>query len=400
MTDARDPNFEPRSPATETDTTPTRPSTPPEAEALEPVAQPGDPEALETATPARPETPGEATHAPAPPPSGQEPIVLAKGVTRSFDDRLVVRGLDLTIEPGTVVGVIGPSGSGKTTTIRMLTGALKPTSGEIRVLGERPSAFRRATRERIGYMPQLFTLYPDLTARENVDFVGSLFGLLFRRRRKRVREVLEVVELWDARDRRASAMSGGMQRRLELACALVHEPPLLFLDEPTAGIDPILRAAVWDELHRLRDQGRTILVTTQYVGDAEDCDQVALIADGRLIAFAPPDELRRAALGGDVIEVETAGLFDAVAIESVDGVISVRQRSPRAFSATVDDAASGLPTVVDAVTSGGAEVVSAQEVRPTFDEVFAVLVERAKVEDAEAAKAAIEADAAQAEPAA
>jgi len=376
LTDAHDPNVEPRSPAIETDVTPTRPSTPPAAQ---------------------PEQPDEAVQAAA---ASPPPIVVAKGVTRSFGDRLVVRGLDLTIEPGTVVGVIGPSGSGKTTTIRMLTGALKPTSGEITVLGERPSAFRRATRERIGYMPQLFTLYPDLTARENVDFVGSLFGLLFRRRRKRVREVLQVVELWDARDRRASAMSGGMQRRLELACALVHEPPLLFLDEPTAGIDPILRAAVWEELHRLRDDGRTILVTTQYVGDAEDCDQVALIAEGRLIAFAPPDELRRTALGGDVIEVETAGLFDAAAVESVDGVISVRQRSPRSFSATVDDAASGLPTVVDAVTSSGAEVISAQEVRPTFDEVFAVLVERAQIEDAEAAKAAIEADAEQAEPAA
>jgi ABC-2 type transport system ATP-binding protein len=302
-------------------------------------------------------------------------------VTRSFDDRLVVRGIDFTIEPGTIVGVIGPSGSGKTTTIRMLTGALKPTSGRISVLGENPVAFHRGTRERIGYMPQLFTLYPDLTARENVDFVGSLFGMLWRRRRKRTRAVLELLDLWPARDRRASAMSGGMQRRLELACALVHEPILLFLDEPTAGIDPILRSTVWDELHRLRDAGRTILVTTQYVGDAEDCDRVALIAGGRLIAFAAPDELRRNALGGDVIEVETTRLFDAAAIEAVPGVTSVNQRGPRAFSATVDDAASALPAVVDVVTSSGAEVSSAQEARPTFDDVFALLVERARAEE-------------------
>ena len=150
------------------------------------------------------------------------------------------------------------------------------------MLGEDPRSFRRQTRERIGYMPQQFTLYPDLTARENVDFVASLFGMLWRTRHRRTREVLQLVELWDVRGRRAGRLSGGMQRRLELACALVHDPDLLFLDEPTAGIDPILRAKVWEELHRLRDAGRTLLVTTQYVNEAEACDTVALIAGGRL----------------------------------------------------------------------------------------------------------------------
>jgi ABC-2 type transport system ATP-binding protein len=308
----------------------------------------------------------------------RDAVVTVSGVSRSFGDHVVVEGLDLTIPAGTVLGVIGPSGSGKTTTIRMLTGALRPTTGDIRVLGERPSSFRRSTRERIGYMPQLFTLYPDLTARENVDFVGSLFGMLWPRRRRRTREVLKLLELWDARDRRASAMSGGMQRRLELACALVHEPILLFLDEPTAGIDPILRAKVWEELHRLRDAGTTILVTTQYVGDAEDCDQVALIAEGRLVALAGPDELRRQAQGGDMIQVQTASMFDASVVGSVAGVTRVDQRSPREFVATVDDSAVALPAVVDAVTAAGAEVVAAQELRASFDEIFAMLVARAR----------------------
>jgi ABC-type multidrug transport system ATPase subunit len=152
--------------------------------------------------------------------------------------------------------------------------------------------------------------HPDLTARENVDFVASLFGILWRTRHRRTREVLELVDLWEVRGRRAGALSGGMQRRLELACAMVHSPALLFLDEPTAGIDPLLRGRIWEELHRLRDAGRTLLVTTQYVGEAESCDTVALISDGRLIALAPPAELRRMAVGGDRVEVVTAGAFD------------------------------------------------------------------------------------------
>jgi ABC-2 type transport system ATP-binding protein len=309
-------------------------------------------------------------------------VVAMVDVSRTFGDRVVVRNLDLTIERGSILGVIGPSGSGKTTTVRMLTGALKPTSGDIRVLGEQPENFKRETRERIGYMPQLFTLYPDLTARENVDFVGSLFGMLWPRRRRRTRQVLELLELWDARGRRASNMSGGMQRRLELACALVHEPVLLFLDEPTAGIDPILRGKVWDELHRLRDDGRTIVVTTQYVGDAEDCDQVALIAEGRLVALGTPDELRQQALGGDAVLVETAALFDSTSLDNVPGVIAITQRGPREITATVEDSAVALPVLVEAVRAANGEVVAAQELRPTFDEIFAILVERAKARTA------------------
>ena len=145
-------------------------------------------------------------------------------------------------------------------------------------------------------MPQSFTLYPDLTVRENVDFVASLFGMLFFRRRKRTREVLELLDLWDVRRRRAGKLSGGMQRRLELAGALVHDPALLFLDEPTAGLDPLLRTRVWDELRRLRDAGRTLLVTTQHINESEECDLVAMIVEGRLIALAAPDD---AATRGD-----------------------------------------------------------------------------------------------------
>jgi ABC-2 type transport system ATP-binding protein len=321
---------------------------------------------------------------PRPPGQGGEPtqdvttdgVIVMRDVTMQFPDQLAVDGISLVVPRGTILGLIGPSGAGKTTTIRLLTGALTPTKGEISVLGEEPRKFRRQTRERIGYMPQRFTLYPDLTVRENVDFVGSLFGMIFWSRRRRTGQVLKLVDLWDVRSRRAGRLSGGMQRRLELACALVHDPALLFLDEPTAGVDPMLRARIWEELHRQRDAGRTLLVTTQYVNEAEACDSVALIADGRLLALATPDELRREALGGDVVEVETAALFDSEQIFRLPFVRGVRQDGPRRLSVVVDDAATAIPDVVQAIGSHGGEVVSAREVRPSFDDVFAALVER------------------------
>ena len=309
-----------------------------------------------------------------------ETVVSMRNVSRAFDNRTVVQNIDLTVTAGTILGVIGPSGAGKTTTIRMLTGGLAPTSGEVKVLGQRPTSFSPRTRERIGYMPQLFALYPDLTAGENVDFVASLFGLLLWRRRRRVRQVLKLVELWDVRGRRAGRLSGGMQRRLELACALVHEPTLLILDEPTAGIDPLLRVTVWEELHRLRDAGRTLLVTTQYVHEAEECDQFALIAHGRLIALAPPEELRRSATGGDVIDVETTDMFEGSKLESVAGVIAIHQLDARRLRVTVDDAGTKLPAVVDAIGEAGGDVASAREVRLTFDEIFAELVARSEAD--------------------
>jgi ABC-2 type transport system ATP-binding protein len=311
------------------------------------------------------------------------PAVVMRDVSRRFGSVTAVNSLSLEVASGSLLGVIGPSGSGKTTTIRMLIGALTPTSGEVRVLGEEPRRFGARTRERIGYMPQSFILYPDLTARENVDFVASLFGLLLFRRSGRVRDVLKTVDLWDVRSRRASDLSGGMQRRLELACALVHDPALLVLDEPTAGLDPLLRQTAWGELHRLRESGRTVIVTTQYVSEAEECDHVVLISDGRVIAQSTPEGLRREALGGDVVEIETEQVFDGTRLEGLPAVREIRQRGPRQFLAVIENAGQATPGLMQRITSEGGTVAYVREFRPSFDDVFAALVERSREEGRE-----------------
>ncbi|MEP7158421.1 MAG: ABC transporter ATP-binding protein [Chloroflexota bacterium] len=300
--------------------------------------------------------------------------VMLDHASRQFGKVAAVVDVSLYVLPGSLLGIIGPSGAGKTTTIRLITGALKTDTGTVRVLGEDPRRFKRQTRERIGYMPQNFVLYPELNARENVDLIAALFGTAPWRRRRHVEEVLRLVDLWDARDRRASDMSGGMQRRLELACALVHRPRLLILDEPTAGVDPVLRTRIWQELDRLRSEGATILITTQYVGEAEYCDAVALISDGRLVAHAPPADLRRFALGGEVIEVGTRQPFDARSLPPIQGVVSVRQTGPARILVVAQDAGLATPMVNDAVEAAGGAVEFSREYRPSFDEVFAALV--------------------------
>jgi ABC-2 type transport system ATP-binding protein len=305
-----------------------------------------------------------------------EPIIVMDRVTRAFDEHLAVNDLSLAVMQGTIVGLIGPSGSGKTTTVRMLTGTLGRTEGEIRVLGEDPMRFSRGARGRIAYMPQLFSLYEDLTAQENVGFVAALYGIGPFKRRGLIRRVLAVVDLTEDRHKLARNLSGGMQRRLELACALVHGPDVLFIDEPTAGIDPMLRTAIWDELRKLRDEGRTLLVTTQYVSEAEYCDQVALIADGELVAFDTPDELRRLVFGGEVLEVNAQRTVEPEMLKGIAGILRITQPAPRQLFVTTEDAASTTPRIVEALRAYNVEVLGLQEHQPTFDEVFTGLVEQ------------------------
>jgi ABC-2 type transport system ATP-binding protein len=305
--------------------------------------------------------------------------IHVKDVFRSFGDVVAIDGVTMTVPQGALLGLIGPSGSGKTTLIRMLTGTLMPSSGQIHVLGEAPYKFQRSTRERIGYVPQDFVLYPDLTASENVAFVASLFGMFWWRRRRRVRQVLELLDLWEVRDRLARNLSGGMRRRLELACGLVHEPAVLFIDEPTAGVDPLLSREIWEEFRRLRET-RTLLVTTQSVEEAELCDHVAVLHRGRVIALDTPDALRHGIWGGEIVEITTERPVDAQALSAVPGITRIRQPGPRKIILVADDAGAASPRLIDAVRAQGSGIVSIDPYQPSFGEVFAAIVERSERE--------------------
>ena len=311
---------------------------------------------------------------PSTPSPSDRPVVELEHVTRRFNGLTAVDDLSLAIPAGAILGVIGPSGSGKTTAVRMATGTLNPTFGEIRVLGEVPARFSRKAREQIAYMPQLFSLYDDLTAGENINFVAGLFGTYWWKRGPVVRRALETVDLWDARDRLARDLSGGMQRRLELACALVHDPTVLFLDEPTAGIDPVLRQSIWSSLRGLADEGRTLLVTTQYVSDAEYCDRVVLLARGHLVAFDEPEALRRRAFGGDVLQVHTERAVDPEMLADVPDLTSVRQDSPRRLTVVTADAGKSSPAIIESLRQQGVAVASVEEYQPSYDDAFAALV--------------------------
>ena len=302
--------------------------------------------------------------------------VSAVEIGRKFGDFEAVKNLSFEVERGTIFGIIGPSGGGKTTTMRMLLGVLRPTSGELRVLGREPARFRRRDRERLGYMPQLFVLFPELSVHENLDFAASVYGMSWFGRGKRLRRVLDLVDLWDVRKRPASQLSGGMQRRLELAATLVHNPEVIFLDEPTAGIDPVLRARFWEHFRELRDQGRTLIVTTQYVTEAEYCDRILVLKEGEGIADGTPEDVRRQAMGGEVVLVSGKELPSTTTalIRRALSVDTVRWAGPDRLEVIVEDAGTTVPTLIEALREANIEVDEVSEQHSSFDDVFVRLM--------------------------
>ncbi len=312
-------------------------------------------------------------------PSGKDTIAWARGLTKRFGDRAAVEDLTFEVPRGAIFGFIGPSGCGKTTTIRLLTGIYKPTEGEVQVLGRKPSKFSERYRRKLGYLMQNFVLYPDLTVWENLNFAASIYGVPFMRS-KRLNNLLDFVELSQDRDKLARNLSGGMQRRLALASTLIHKPELLFLDEPTAGIDPILRRKIWDYFDALRSEGYTLFVTTQYVGEAAYCDLVGVLSQGHLLLVDTPEGMRRRAYGGDLVQMRTVGNFPYELIPQIEALPFVTPpaliTSNHDVQLVVDEANTSIPKMIDWARNHNLEIESIGEHVPPFDDVFVKLVKQ------------------------
>ena len=304
-------------------------------------------------------------------------VISAKHLTKKFGDETAVQDVSFEVPRASIFGFIGPSGSGKTTTVRLLTGVYTPTDGEVIVLDRNPAKFSQNERARLGYMPQLFVLYPTLTVWENLNFAASLYGMgLFRGRR--LKAALKFVELYEHRRKLARNISGGMLRRLSLAATLVHDPDLLFLDEPTAGIDPVLRRKFWDHFRELKEQGRTIFITTQYVSEADNCDLVGVQNNGKLLLVDTPQGLRHHAYGGDMVDFHTTQPFDFQAEARLRSLPFVQAKTirtgPNSMRIIVDQASTAIPELMGWAQQQNIQVKAVEEYMPSFEDVFVELV--------------------------
>jgi len=315
-------------------------------------------------------------------------LIDVRGVTKDFSEQRALDEVDLTIPAGVIVGLIGPSGCGKSTLIRLLTGIARPTTGTVRVFGSDPASFNTRQRRRFGYMPQLPVLFPNLTVWGNLNFIASVYGMSLRRRRRHLLRLLELVDLSEHRHKRLAECSGGMQRRLTLAATLVHDPEVLYLDEPTAGVDPILRERFWEHFRTLRDQGHTVVVPTQYVGEAVSCDVVAVMAAGRVITMQRPDTLARFAYGGEPLSVDLGDGWlsgpQLATLRQQPFVRSVR-RTDEGLTVAVDDAAVDVVRLQQFLAAAGIGVRQVTPMDPTFDEMFVLIIE-ANTSEAERAE--------------
>ncbi|MCT8161788.1 ABC transporter ATP-binding protein [Pseudoruegeria sp. SHC-113] len=306
--------------------------------------------------------------------------VEASGLTRAFGEKRAVDALDLAVPAGTIFGFLGPNGCGKTTTMRLLTGLLRPSAGTARVLGHALPAEAEALKRKIGYMTQTFSLYRDLTVAENLRFAADIHGMNAARRRLRIADVLARFDLEDLTSQMGGSMSGGQRQRLALAAAVLHEPGLLFLDEPTSAVDPETRRDFWETLFDLSAAGVTIIVSTHFMDEAERCQQIAILDKGRKRADGAPDALM-AGLPAQVVQVEGGDLRTAKrAIEGQPSVISVAQIGTR-LRVLVDRAESDPVALVRAGMPSQAE---AGLVRPNLEDVFVVATRHAPGEEAAA----------------
>jgi ABC-2 type transport system ATP-binding protein len=302
--------------------------------------------------------------------------VSATDLTRTFGDFTAVDSVSFEVSEGEIFGFLGPNGAGKTTTIKMLTGLLAPSAGEASVAGFDVATEAEAIRRHIGYMSQAFSLYADLTVEENVTFFAGLYGVTGRRLDERRRRVLELAHLEGSRGRLVRELPLGFKQRLALGCALLHEPPILFLDEPTSGVDPLTRRGFWEVIYNLARGGTTVFVTTHYMEEAERCHRLALMNRGRVIALDAPQALR-SSLGAPLLEVRTSDAPRAVErLEDAPGILSVGLFG-RSLHVMVEEAGAGRRTIEEALREADLAVESVEEVEPSLEDAFIALVEEA-----------------------
>ena len=305
-----------------------------------------------------------------------EYAVETEDLTRRFGDFVAVDRLTIRVEPGEVFGFLGPNGSGKTTTIRMLCGLLAPSSGVGRVLGLDIGRDPERIKAQIGYMSQKFSLYPDLRVRENLEFYADVYGIARGERAARLAELIVMAGL-SGRERELTAnLSGGWKQRLALACAIVHRPRMLFLDEPTGGVDPEARRAFWDLIYDLAHDGVTVFVTTHYMDEAEHCNRIGLMYGGKLVALDTPAALKHSTISGDVLEIEGTPQEQARDLAAAQpGVREVAPHGAR-LHAIVDDAGVRAPTLDAALRAGGIADLRIEPIDPSLEDVFVALVSR------------------------
>ena len=304
-------------------------------------------------------------------------VVQTSGLTKKFGSLVAVDHMDLSVKSGEIFGFLGPNGAGKTTTVRILCGLMMPTSGTATVVGHDVVMEPEEVKQRIGYMPQAYGLYDDLTVDENLEFFGSVYRVPRDERRKRADEILQLVRLEEFRKHYAGQLSGGMKRRLSLAVSLIHNPELLILDEPTAGVDPPLRRIFWQYFRELNKRGVTFFINTHYMDEAELCDRLALISYGRLVSLGSPTELKRKAVGGERVEFVTADLPRTGEILKDSELVREVHTSDGGIQLIVEEAASAIPRLTSLLRERGVEVLQVRQLQPSLEDVFIKLVEEA-----------------------
>jgi ABC-2 type transport system ATP-binding protein len=299
--------------------------------------------------------------------------VRVEELTRRFGDFTAVDAVSFTVKPGEIFGFLGPNGAGKTTTIKMLTGLLAPSEGRGWVDGLDIRDERQAIKRRIGYMSQRFSLYGDLTVLENIELFAGLYGVVGHHFEERRRWILEMAELTDAGDRPTDELPLGWKQRLALGCAMIHEPPILFLDEPTSGVDPVARRRFWDLINGMSEEGTTVFVSTHYMEEAEYCHRLALMNRGRLIALDAPGNLRDRVVE-PILQLDTDDAPRAVeALKDADGILDAAMFG-RELHVTVETEEEGGRRIREILEGAGRTVDAMHPVEPSLEDVFVSLV--------------------------